>query len=51
MEEDERRVESKKRGTVPWDEAYERRKRPHKYKELMARISRKSMRRELKRSR
>tara|TARA_R100000781_G_C4066988_1_gene123136 strand:- start:95 stop:253 length:159 start_codon:yes stop_codon:yes gene_type:complete len=30
----ERRVENKSRGTVPWDEAYERRKKPHKYKEV-----------------
>jgi len=27
----ERRVEEKSRGTVPWDEAYERRSRPHNY--------------------
>ncbi len=30
----ERRVENKSRGAVPWDETYERRKKPHKYKKV-----------------
>jgi len=27
----ERRIEYKNRGTVPWDEPYERRNKPHTY--------------------